>query len=221
MAILPGIFLSKRPKMADSFILGLSIGSACLVTCGMVMFPYFMAGSAGIRRISVDLSIFLLVRLIVYFVLASVAWYFGQKVFTTGFLSKYLPAILYIVFAGMLIRYSITKNSQKACPAELATKIDNKRLIPVFLGIVNSVALCPALLLILTTGATRDSITQSWMAFLAFFAGSSIWFIPVPFLGSIRKKKVIETIGIFATGLAGTIYMIKGITIIIGGIING
>ena len=152
--------------------------------------------------------------------LASVSWYFGQKVFTTGFLSRYFPAALYIVFAGLLIRYSITKNSKKSCPAELAEKIDNKRLIPVFLGIVNSVGLCPALLLILTTGATKDSVTQSWMVFLAFFAGSSIWFIPVPFAGRIRRKKVIETIGIFATGLAGTIYMIKGITIIIGGILN-
>jgi hypothetical protein len=207
--------------MADSFILGLSIGSACLVTCGMVMFPYFMAGSAGIRRITADLSIFLLVRLIVYFILASVAWYFGQKVFTTGFLSKYLPGALYIIFAGLLIRYSMTKTSKKACPAGLVSKIDNKKLIPVLLGIVNSVGLCPALLLVLTTGATKDSITQSWLVFLAFFAGSSLWFLPVPFIGRIRKKQVVETIGIFATGIAGIIYMIKGITIIIGGIVNG
>lgn len=207
--------------MADSFILGLSIGSACLVTCGMVMFPYFMAGSAGVRKITQDLLIFLSVRLIIYFILASIAWYFGQKVFTTGLLSKYLPGALYVIFAGLLIRYSIVKNSRKTCPAELAAKIDNKKLIPVFLGIVNSVGLCPALLLILTTGATKETVTQSWLAFLAFFAGSSIWFLPVPFAGKFRKKKVMETIGIFATGLAGTIYMIKGITIIIGGIING
>ena len=207
--------------MADSFILGLSIGSACLVTCGMVMFPYFMAGSAGVRKITQDLLIFLSVRLIIYFILASIAWYFGQKVFTTGLLSKYLPGALYVIFAGLLIRYSIVKNSRKTCPVELAAKIDNKKLIPVFLGIVNSVGLCPALLLILTTGATKETVTQSWLAFLAFFAGSSIWFLPVPFAGKFRKKKVMETIGIFATGLAGTIYMIKGITIIIGGIING
>jgi hypothetical protein len=42
--------------MADSFILGLSSGTACLVTCGMIMFPYLMAGSSGARKIVFDLS---------------------------------------------------------------------------------------------------------------------------------------------------------------------
>jgi len=46
--------------MTDSFILGLSSGSACLLTCGMVMFPYLMAGSAGVKRIAVDVSVFLI-----------------------------------------------------------------------------------------------------------------------------------------------------------------
>ena len=34
-------------------------------------------------------------------------------------------------------------------------------------------------------------------------------------------KKVLETIGILATGLAGIIFIIKGITSLIGGLING
>jgi hypothetical protein len=59
------------------------------------------------------------------------------------------------------------------------------------------------------------------MAFLAFFIGSSLWFLPLPFAGKIRKKQILETIGILATGLAGTIFLIKGTTILIGGLING
>jgi hypothetical protein len=44
--------------MTDSLILGLSSGSACLATCGMVMFPYLMAGSAGVKKIAIDLALF-------------------------------------------------------------------------------------------------------------------------------------------------------------------
>jgi hypothetical protein len=69
--------------MTDSFILGLSSGSACLVTCGMVLFPYKLAGPAGVRKIAVDLSVFLLTRLVIYFLLATLAWYFGKAVFTS------------------------------------------------------------------------------------------------------------------------------------------
>jgi hypothetical protein len=205
----------------DSFILGLSSGSACLVTCGMVMFPYLMAGAAGVKRIAVDLSVFLVTRLFIYFILASAAWYFGQAVFSSELVRVYLSGILYIVFAVMLIWYSIRKNRSKECPAAIVTKIDNKKLIPLFLGIVNSLGFCPALLIILTKSATQGTITQSWLAFLGFFAGSSLWFLPVPLAGKIRRKQVIEKIGIFATGIAGAIFIIKGIIILTGGILNG
>jgi hypothetical protein len=89
------------------------------------------------------------------------------------------------------------------------------------LGLVNSLGFCPALLIILTKGATQATLLQSYIAFLAFFAGSSLWFLPLPFAGKIRKRQALETIGILATGLAGTIFIIKGLTILIGGLING
>jgi hypothetical protein len=207
--------------MADSFILGLSSGTACLVTCGMIMFPYLMAGSAGVKKIAFDLSVFLLTRLVVYFILATIAWFFGQAIFGSTVIRNFLPGILYVVFAVMLIWYSIEKNRKKECPAALVTAIENRRLVPVLLGIVNSIGFCPALLIIITKGATQGTLVQSYIAFLAFFIGSSLWFCPLPFAGRIRRKQVIKTIGIFATGIAGTIFIIKGITIIIGGILNG
>lgn len=212
-------FAEKR-AMADSFILGLSSGTACLVTCGMIMFPYLMAGAAGTRRIVIDLSAFLLTRLLVYLMLATFAWYFGQAIFSSAIVHTFLPGILYVVFAALLIWYGIGKNRKKACPAKIVRTVDNHRLIPVLLGIVNSIGFCPALLIIITKGATEGTLVQSYLAFLAFFAGSSLWFLPLPFAGKIRKREVIGTIGIFATAIAGTIFMIKGITLIVGGIIN-
>jgi hypothetical protein len=207
--------------MGESFILGLSSGSACLVTCGMVMFPYLMSRPAGVGRIAADLSVFLLTRMLVYFALATLAWFFGQAVFATPFIKNFLPGILYIVFAVLLIWYSIGRNRKTNCPAAIVTTVNNKRLIPVFLGIVNSLGLCPALLIILTKGATQGTLIQSYTVFLAFFAGSSLWFLPLPLAGKIRKRGIIETVGILATGLAGTIFIIKGITILIGGLLNG
>jgi hypothetical protein len=207
--------------MIDSFILGLSSGSTCLLTCGLVIFPYLMAGSAGTRKIVMDLSFFLLTRLVVYFILATLAWHFGKVIFTSPIFRIYISGILYIVFSGMLVWFSISKSRAPDCPAKIVTTVNNKKLVPVILGIVNSLGFCPAILLILTKSATQGTIVQSYLAFLGFFAGSALYFIPLPLAGKIRKKKVFETVGIMATGLAGIIFMIKGITNIIGGIING
>jgi sulfite exporter TauE/SafE len=213
--------LPEKALMTDSFILGLSSGSACLATCGMVMFPYLMAGSAGVRRIAIDLSLFLFTRLIIYFILATLAWYFGQTLFSNPVVRNVVPGILYIVFAVMLVWYCISKNRNPECPAKIVKEVNNHRLVPIFLGIVNSLGFCPALFIILTKGATQGTLFQSYIAFLAFFVGSSIWFFPLPLAGKIKKKEVLKTIGILATGLAGIIFMIKGLTNLIGGIING
>jgi hypothetical protein len=207
--------------MAESFILGLSSGSACLVTCGMVMFPYLMAGSAGVKKIVTDVGVFLLTRLLVYFAIATLIWYFGQKFLSSQVIRTWVSGILYIVFAVMLIWYSLRRNQSKECPAGIITSVENAKLIPVVLGVVNSLGLCPALLIMLTKSSTEDTLVKSWLAFLAFFAGSSLWFFPLPLAGKIRKKEIIRTIGILATGLAGIIFIIKGLTILIGGIING
>jgi sulfite exporter TauE/SafE len=207
--------------MTDSFILGLSSGSACLATCGIVMFPYLMSGSAGVKRIASDLFLFLITRLLIYFILATLAWHFGQAIFSNLVVRNLVPGILYIVFAVMLVWYSISENRNKECPVKIVKTVKNHRLVPVFLGIVNSLGFCPALFIIMTKGATQGTLTQSYIAFLAFFLGSSVWFLPLPLAGRIKKREILKTIGILATGLAGIIFMIKGITNLIGGIING
>jgi len=210
-----------KKSMTDSLILGLSSGSACLATCGIVMFPYLMAGSAGVKRIATDLSLFLITRLLVYIILATVSWSFGQALFSNNVVRNVVPGILYIVFAVMLVWYAISKNRTRDCPAKIVTTVNNKRLVPVFLGIINSLGFCPALLIILTKGATQGTLTESYLAFFAFFIGSSLWFIPLPLAGKVRKKETLKTIGIMATGLAGIIFLIKGITNLIGGLIYG
>ncbi len=205
--------------MTDSFILGLSTGSACLLTCGMVMFPYLMSGLAGVKRITVEITVFLFTRLIAYLVLSTLAWYFGKAFFTNRYIRNLVPGVLYMVFAVMLVWYSIGKNRERRCPARMVRQVSDKRIVPVLLGIVNSIGFCPALFLIITKGTVQLTIWQSYLNFFFFFAGSSLWFIPVPFAGKFRKKEVMETIGILATGLAGIIFMIKGLTNIIGGLI--
>jgi hypothetical protein len=212
---------AEKKAMLESLILGISTGTACVATCGMVMFPYLMSGSAGIRRITIDLSVFLASRFLAYFALATLSWYFGQTIFSYSFVRNIVPGVLYMVLSFLLVYYSIGKTRNPDCPGKFLASISGKKFIPIILGVVNSVGFCPALLIVLTKGSTQGSLMQSYMAFLAFYIGSSVWFIPIPFAGKIRRVEMLKTIGILATGLAGVIFMIKGITHLIGGIVNG
>jgi hypothetical protein len=50
-----------------------------------------MSGSAGIRRITIDLSVFLASRFLAYFALATLSWYFGQTIFSYSFVRNIVP----------------------------------------------------------------------------------------------------------------------------------
>ncbi|HEX2969999.1 MAG TPA: sulfite exporter TauE/SafE family protein [Bacteroidales bacterium] len=208
--------------MTESFILGLSTGSACLITCGIVMFPYMMAGSAGIKMIIYDILVFLLGRLLIYFMFATITWYMGRMILTASPFISSVTGFLYIAFAILLLFYSLSKKKTKNCPVYTVSKLEKSRVVPLFAGILNSIGFCPALLILITKGVTDNStLAHTYLSFIAFFAGSSLWFLPLPLAGKVRKRQVISTIGILATGLAGLIFIVKGITILIGGIIYG
>lgn len=208
--------------ITESLILGLSTGSACVTTCGMVMFPYLMSNASNVKKITFDLSIFMITRFLTYFVLANISWYLGQALFSNPFVKNVVPAILYIILSAVLIYYSITAKKQKnLCPAKTIKTFKNKKSIPILLGIINSLGFCPAIFIILTKGATQSSLIQSYLTFVAFFIGSSVWFLPLPLAGKIKKVEILKTIGILATGLAGIIFMITGITNLLGEILYG
>ena len=207
--------------MIESFVLGLSSGSACLLTCGMAMFPYLMSDGSGVRKIAGDITIFLFTRLLVYMILAVLVFWLGQAFLKTRITGNMIPGILYIIFAVMLVWYSIRRNREKHCPARLTSIVSRRRIIPLLLGLVNSIGFCPALYILLTRGATETSLTGSLLSFLAFFTGTALWFLPVPLAGLMKRRAVLETIGVLATGLAGIIFMIKGISNLIGGILYG
>ena len=73
------------------------------------------------KRIAIDLSLFAVHQAYVYFILATLAWYFGQALFSNRIVRNIVPGILYIVFAVMLVWYSIGKNREKHCPAKIVT----------------------------------------------------------------------------------------------------
>jgi len=204
--------------MLESFILGLSTGSACLATCGMVLVPYFISGEGSVKKTYADLGIFLGTRLIAYAFLAALSFYFGRLVFQNPLVQTWITGSLFVLFSVMLIAYSLRLMKQHTCALGTMERKKISRMIPFTLGILSSVGFCPALLLAITEGASRQNLVQSEISFLLFFAGTSVWFLPLPLTAGASNRKILRTIGILATGLAGIIYCIKGIILLIGGL---
>ena len=95
------------------------------------MFPYLMAGSSRSEKNCSLIFRLFIDKALVYFILATLAWYFGQAIFSNPVVRNIVPGILYIVFAVMLVWYSISKNQSKDCPAKIVNAVNNKKLVPV------------------------------------------------------------------------------------------
>jgi hypothetical protein len=78
------------------------------------------------------------------------------------------------------------------------------------------VNLCPPFLLAFSDAAFSGSIAGSIAYFIFFFAGTSIWFLPVPVIGLFRNKNI-QTVGRMAALLVAFFYLYTGIIMFIGG----
>jgi hypothetical protein len=61
-------------------------------------------------------------------------------------------------------------------------------------------------------------LLQSMLFFFSFFLGTSIFFVPTPFIGIFRGFSVLKIIGKMAAGLMGVYYFYSGIVMLIGGL---
>jgi hypothetical protein len=70
----------------------------------------------------------------------------------------------------------------------------------------------------ITGAASEGNLLESLFFFGAFFLGTSIFFLPIPFMGLLKRKEALQTIGKMAAGLIGVYYLGMGVLILVGGV---
>ncbi len=207
--------------MNESFFLGLSSGVSCLASCGVVLFPYIMGRQASSRYITVSMGSYLGARLMVYLLLGLLAAFMGKAFFLFDvFWKSLITGGAYLVFSFIMVFNLLQlRKQQHACsssssPYQLRKKY-KAEYVPFIWGIVSSLNLCPPLLIAFTQTATAQlTPLQSMLSFFLFFAGTAVYFLPLPFLGFFKKNEVLKIIGILSTALVTTWFFIKGLIIL-------
>jgi sulfite exporter TauE/SafE len=206
--------------MAEGFILGLSTGVVCVAYCGPVLIPYLMSESGGLKRSYLMVGIFLAGRLIAYLITALLAGLIGQSVVQQSETRTILMGIAYILLSVLLIAYGFHRFREICLGRTInkrATEVtkETRLLVPFTGGFLTGINICPPFLLAITGAIDSGSITGSIFFFLAFFAGTSLFFIPMPFAGMFKRQHVLRIIGKFAALLAGILYFYKGLLLLI------
>lgn len=206
----------------EAFILGLSSGATCVAYCAPVLVPYLLGEGKGILQNSALTAQFLLGRLVGYLLFAVFAWGINRSILQGVSRPDLLVGPAYVVFSLLLIYYGFFK-TRTSCETKCTHGLRHKLMtilpvsIPMIAGFVTGLSLCPPFLLAFTGAVEKTTVLQSMFFFFAFFLGTSIFFIPLPFSGLFRGFSTLKIIGRMAAGLIGVYYLYSGIIMLIGG----
>jgi hypothetical protein len=205
----------------EAFILGLSNSATCMAYCAPMFVPYLLGEGKGILRNSVLTVQFLLGRLVGYFLFAVLAWGINRSILQGVNKPDLIMGPAYIVFSLLLIFYGFFK-TRTSCAATRMNGLRHRLTtiwpgsLPLIAGFVTGLSFCPPFLLAFTGAVEKTTILQSMFFFFAFFLGTSIFFIPTPFIGIFRGFSTLRIIGKMAAGLIGVYYLYSGIMMLIG-----
>jgi sulfite exporter TauE/SafE len=204
----------------QGFLLGLANGTSCLAFCAPALIPFFMHEGQGVRQNLVTLFKFLGGRMGGYLLIGLLAWGAGSLLSGAAGYERLLIGIAYVGLAALLLVAVLRKKAPAgACAFEGARARLSRwpALLPVGMGFLAGLKICPPLLLAFTGAASAGSLAGSLVFFLAFFLGTSVYFIPIPFLGVFRRVSALQIVGQFAAVIVAVYYLFAGVILLIAG----
>jgi sulfite exporter TauE/SafE len=230
----------------DGFLLGLANGITCVASCAPVMIPLFLGEGRRVKQNGWLLTQFLLGRLAGYLLFGALAWITGRLIFQAGGPSGVVFGGIYLLMGSLLLIYGLGEfvhlpqplkfamaggpslsgsgHSPLACPVPPRQVRQWLRfapaLFPLALGFLTGLNLCLPFIIAFTGAAGQASLLGSVLFFAAFFAGTAVFFLPLPFVGAFQRAQGLRTIGKFAAVIVALYYLYTGLITLMGGFIS-
>jgi len=196
--------------------LGLSTGAYCLGACVPVALPYLVSKGDSIRvsgRAVVELAAG---RLVTYLLLGAGAALFGAQIQGSS-VGRALVAGAMIGLAGLMFFFAVTRNFPESHACERIARWSVVRRFPFVAGLLMGVNLCPPILLCVTAIAALQSVALGLLMAACFFIGSAVFLLPLVFAGLLGRSETLKGIASVATLFCGLWFMVKGVSLLIGG----
>jgi sulfite exporter TauE/SafE len=189
-------------------LLGLSTGAYCVVSCVPFIAPVMISDAHSGRENARILAKFILGRLAGYLVFGALSGYLGSKL--SGVNWEWVSAVALIVLSLVLILHALgLMGATRLHTCALIRKFDPD--LPFFMGVLMGVNACPPFLLSLTYVLTLQSALKGIVYFFLFFIGTSVYFIPLFFLGYLSKLKEFQFVGRVSAVIVGLLFLGYGV----------
>lgn len=191
--------------IAQPLLAGLSVGAFCLTYC----FP-FMGVVLGAEERSAGKSLMVLLeflagRLAGYLCFGTLAGYLGEKL-DSAWLRR-TTDISFMVLSLALLLYLLGLVREKS---SCRTPPWLKNSPPVFMGFFMGINICPPFLIAITYVFSQHNPFYGMLYFALFFLASSLYFLPVVFLGLASKAREFRILARTSGFIVSGIFLIYG-----------
>jgi sulfite exporter TauE/SafE len=171
--------------LIEGSTLGLSTGYLCLATCGPIYAPFLMQHSQAPLRYVLGIVELSLGRFSAYLLVGAIAGLFGRHV--TELQRDYFTIAAYPLFSAFLVISALRSSAcEKGCAASRWSRFSQW---PFLLGVLTGINVCPSFLLAFSRSFTLSGPLAGMLFFTAFFAGTSVFLVPLSFVGMLGRKK--------------------------------
>ena len=184
---------------------GLSVGAFCMSYCFPFLAAFIASENRTPKRNLFLILYFMLGRFLGYAAFGLIFGFLGEKL-KSPYLTLITDLALVLVSIVMLLHISgLFKQKDNLC---LASKIHNRNAL--VMGFLMGVNICPPFLLSLAYVVSLADILQSVLYFCVFFFASSIYFLPMIFVGMLAKIKELQKAAQVSGIMAACVFIIYG-----------
>lgn len=202
----------------NGFLLGLSTGVFCLGSCLPVLLPFILVEKRKdfFRNLLVVLE-FSGGRMVAYLIVGFIVGYLGKKL-TPGGSHLFMAAVM-VGLSVLLLGYGLVRTFPHVKMCFFVNRItgDFKRF-PFLMGILLGLNVCPPFLLAITyTLDNGGGPLTGVLFFLFFFLGTSVFIIPLAFMGPFSQFPWLLRLSKVSLVASGVIFLglgLKGLLIL-------
>lgn len=202
--------------LIQPFLLGLSVGIFCFTYCVPFIASYIVAEERGLKKNFREILKFIFGRFFGYVLFGAIFGYLGEKI-DNSTVNLVLIASL-IVLSIVLIFYALGFLKPKGIFCSVKY-IKFREKSPILMGFLMGVNICPPFLMSLAYVFTLHSAIKGIIYFIMFFIGTSLYLLPLVFLGFLGKMKEFRLIARISALIVGIIFLIYGIYYISRGVV--
>ncbi len=192
--------------LIEGFLLGLSTGTICLVTCTPIYLPYLLTEKRQLKKSLIAVFQISVGRFFSYAAFGAAAGFTGSKI--AGIDRSFYASIAYILLSVYLVLTTIrTHKKHHSCSIPKYTRFTRNAIL---LGVLTGLNFCPSFLIALSKSIDLGGIMAGTLLFTGFFFGTSVFLIPLAFVGLLTKVRNMTNLARVASVIIAVWFLYSG-----------